>query len=143
MADRPSEFPEWASAPPPSSITSPSNAERQAGDQPAGAPIGAGPRRQFHNWLFNLIYRWQLWFHQAIWRASDLFANQALLVGSAPVTGAGLTVVASSFSGRVIADGYSVGPDAIAGPAYTYSATSDTYWDLGRDGAWHLLDGDE
>lgn len=139
MADRPSEFPEWASAPPPSSITSPTTPERQAGDQPAGAPVGAGPRRQFHNWLFNLIYRWLLWLHQAIFRASDLMPNQALLVGSAPVTGTGLTVLAGSFSGRVVADGYSVGPDAIAGPAHTYAATSDTYWDLGRDGAWHAV----
>ena len=65
--------------------------------------------------------------------------NQALLVGSAPVTGAGLTVLAGSFSGRVVADGYSVGPDAIDGPAHTYAATSDTYWDLGRDGAWHAV----
>lgn len=130
MAEQPSEFPEWASAPPPDTITSPSTPTREAGYQPGP------PRRQYTNWLFELIYRWIMWFWQVTFRVQDFFVDQALLVGTAPVTGTGLTVTAGSFSGRVYVDGYSIGPDPVDAPAHVYAANSDTYWDLDVDGAW-------
>lgn len=130
MAQEPSELPEWATDPPGGTITSPSTPTREDGFQPGP------PRRQYVNWLFNLIYQWVAWFRQVVFRTSDIATDQALLVGTAPVAAAGLTVTAGSFSGRVYVDGYSMGPDPIDGPAHTYAANSDTYWDLGRDGQW-------
>lgn len=127
MADIPSDVPEWASNPPANTITTPTSTQRQNGWQPGRV------RRQFSNWLADLTHRWILWFRQAVFRSSDLAPDQAF-GGAAPVTGAGLTVAAASFSTAGYVDGYRVATTSAQG--YTYGANSDTYWDLGRDAVW-------
>lgn len=127
MADIPSDVPEWASDPPADTITTPTSTQREDGWQPGS------PRRQFMNWLQNLVYQWVLWFRQSVFRTSDFAADQAF-GGAAPATGAGLTVAANSFSATAYVDGYRVA--TTSAQAYTYSANSDTYWDLGRDAVW-------
>lgn len=129
MVDRPTEFPEWASNPPANTITSPTSLQREEGDQPGS------PRRQFHNWKAELVHRWTQWADQITTRnPGDYMPPHALPGGTPPVTGAGLVIAAAAFTARVVADGYLVGP--ISSPAYTYSANSDTYWDLSRAGTW-------
>lgn len=127
MADIPSDVPEWASNPPANTITTPTLTQRQNGWQPGRV------RRQFSNWLADLTHRWILWLRQAVFRSSDIAPDQAF-GGSAPVTGAGLTVAAASFSSAGYVDGYRVATTSAQG--YTYGANSDTYWDLGRDAVW-------
>lgn len=94
------------------------------------------PRRQFMNWLFELVYRWILFLRDAVFRSSDIAPDQAF-GGAAPAVAVGLTVAANSFRASGYIDGYRVAE--VQAPAHTYAATSDTYWDLGRDGVWRAV----
>lgn len=128
MAARPGQEPRWADTNP-GDITVPTEPQKGAGWD------GSFMIRQFMNWWQNLTYQWVSFIAQVFFRFSDLGPDQALGgIGSAPVTAVGLIVAAASFSARVFANGYPIGP--ISGPAFTYSANSDTYWDLGDDGVW-------
>lgn len=142
MSDKPIKFPRWADSPPagpPTTITEPTAAQKDSGWQPFGSaefPNGK-PVRQIANWLINLIYQWVTWFDQISQRTSDMHPDHALPGGTAPTIAAGLgPVAAGDFSAVVYVDGYRIGPDPIDSPAHTYTATTDTYWDLGRDGVW-------
>lgn len=133
--DRPTEFPEWASDPPagpPTTITEPSEPTKQEGFQPGN------PRREYMNWLLNLAWQWLVWLDSVTLRVMNIFFPDQAFAGSAgdlPGTGAGLgPIAAADFTARVIADGFMVGP--VDGPEFTYAASKDTYWDLGRDGTW-------
>jgi hypothetical protein len=126
--DKPTQLPEWASNPPANTITEPTQAEREEGWQPGN------PFRQYMNWLQNRAYQFIAWLNQTTRRTSDIHPDQALPLGSLPSLGAGLSISAADFSGRVYADGYEV--PLTDSPAHTYSANSDTYWDLGRDAVW-------
>lgn len=117
----------------PDDITEPSEPEKQQG-------FAAGNLwRQALNWAIRYAFIWIEWFDLVVWQFFHFGPDQALPEeGSAPVTGAGLSVSAASFSASVVAGGYMIGP--ISGPAHTYSNGSgsgaDTYWDLGSDGVW-------
>lgn len=136
---KPTKLPEWASAPPtppPTTITEPTEPEKQAGFQPGNA------RRQFVNWLFNLIWQWFAWLTGSGWKASDEHPDHALPLGTPPVTGTGLVQGAASFTGNVFVNGYRVGLEVtgapVPNPATTYPINSDNYWDLSESGAWVL-----
>jgi hypothetical protein len=135
--DLPAKLPRWGDnppTPPPTTITEPTETQKDQGFQP-GLPI-----RQFFNWLYNLIYQWIVWFSQTTHRTSDLSPDHALPAGSLPSygTGSGLVISAGDFSARVFSGGYEVPLTSypLAGTTYTYSASADTYWDLGRNAAW-------
>lgn len=140
--DKPTLLPRWASSPPaapPTTITEPTSAQKDSGWQPSGSaefPDGH-PMRQIANWLENLEYQWINWLQQSESRTSDQFADQLIntFPGNIPSLGVGLgPIAANDFSASVYVDGYRV-PET-ASPIHTYNATSDTYWDLGRDGIW-------
>lgn len=129
--DKPTKFPRWADQAGGSDVTEPSEPEKDDGW------IVGNPVRQFMNWLQLIAYQWLVWLDQVTFRFSDFGPDQALpgSAGDLPSTGAGLgPVAAGDFAASVVADGYRLGP--IDSPEHTYSATSDTYWDLGRDGEW-------
>ncbi|MBI4815169.1 MAG: hypothetical protein HY791_02850 [Deltaproteobacteria bacterium] len=140
--DKPTTYPEWARDPSGSldttPVTEPTTDQKDSGWQPATStefPSGK-PVRQIANWLAQLAWWWFVWLDRVTRRTSDFHPNGPLPGnGSAPSTGAGLSILAADFAGRAYIDGYEVGP--IDSSAYAYSATSDTYWDLGRDGEWH------
>ncbi len=140
--DKPTLFPRWASSPPaapPTTITEPTSAQKDSGWQPSGSaefPDGH-PVRQIANWLENLEYQWVQWLDQSGYRTSDQHPDQPFpdSTPNIPSTGVGLgPIAAGDFAASVYADGYRV-PETDS-PIHTYAATSDTYWDLGRDAAW-------
>jgi len=140
IQDRPITQPRWADDPPvapPTTITEPTSQQKDEGWQPAGSatfPDGK-PVREIMNWLLNLIYQWLLWLDIVTHRTGDQSPDHVLPGSNPPGTGAGLgPVAAGDFSARVYVGGYERGPED--SPEHTYAASSDTYWDLGRDGAW-------
>lgn len=130
--DRPSELPEWASNPSAGTITDPDDTQKQSGWTTSTLI------RQFVNWFWNLVWQWIVWLDQTTHRTNDLHPDHALQVGSPPTIGSGRTISAGNFSARVYANGYEVPLTSwpAAGNSYTYSANSDTYWDLREDGTW-------
>ena len=140
--DRPSLKPEWANDPPvapPTTITEPTSTQKAHGWQPAGSVAFAGgkPVRQIMNWLQNLYQQWVQWFDQTTFRPSDFLATGGIPgTGSVPTTGSGLAIAASNFSSSAYVNGYRVDAASSLSPAYTYTASRDTYWDVARTGTW-------
>ena len=137
--DRPTLKPEWATStidtPDVTKAVEPTAGIKADGDSPGN------PRRTYHNWFKSIVYQWTQWLDQSYRRTDDLHADQALPLGTAPTIAAGLgPVAAGDFSGAVYVDGFRVGDQDNGGvvdsPGHTYAATSDTYWDLGRDCTW-------
>lgn len=129
--DKPSKLPRWGDTTP-SNITEPTELEKGV-----GFPAGSA-RRQFMNWLLNTGYQWFGWLDQIVFRSSDFGPDQAIPgVGTAPAIGAGRNILANAFSARGYIDGYAIATTTGPTANYTYSTTSDTYWDLGRDGVWY------
>lgn len=131
--DEPSATPEWASDPPaapPTTITEPLIATKEAGWQPGKL------RREYLNWWQNLVWQWIEWFAAKVFRYSMLGPDQAVPgFGSAPTVAASLISAAANFSAWVITgSGYSTG--LVSSPAFVYTASKDTYWDLSRAGTW-------
>lgn len=144
--DIPSKLPEWCSDPSGDTDTTgktePTSGQKAAGWQPAGStafPDGF-PVRQIMNWLLNLTWQWLVWLSAATRRTTDLHDDGPLPgYGDAPTVAAGLgPVSAGDFAARAYVDGYEVGP--VDSPAHTYTASKDTYWDLGRDGGWTAVE---
>jgi hypothetical protein len=135
MTTRPNEFPRWASNPPANTLTAPTALQMDEGYQPEGSatfPEGK-PVRQIENWLKNNKYEWLLWLDQTTHETGDLHPDQALPAGDTPGLGAGLgPIAAADFSARVYVNGFGV--RTTPSPAHTYTADTDTYWDLGEDG---------
>lgn len=107
-----------------------------SGEQTDGLPIASTLSRQKINWIFARLSQWVRYHWQSIFRPADVYADQISRAHSDPPgTGAGLgPVAAADFSARVFINGMAVGP--VASSSYTYSASSDTYWDLDEDGLW-------
>lgn len=142
IQEKPIAEPEWASNPPagpPSTIVEPSAAQRAKG---WGAQIVQTqtipdpPVRQYFNWWQNLVYKWVRWLNRVTFKFDIFGPDQPLPVPQVlPSTGAGLSINAGEFYGAVITDGHQIqesGPNS----NYSYTATSDTYWDLHLDGTW-------
>lgn len=127
MPARPNEFPDFnindtASVTPNASLTA------------DGYPLNSRPTRQGKNWLLHRAGRWFRWLVEKMFLSSDLFADQSLFVANVPSLGAGMSIAAADFSGRIYVNGLAVGP--VDSPAYTYTVNADTYWDLSEDGVW-------
>lgn len=138
MATRPSTPTGWANNPPGGSVTEPNAAQKASGWQPTGSaeyPNGK-PVLQHMNWIQNNLSQWEAWLAQSEYVPGDIFGDQFLPLSGTnpPSVGAGLTITAGDFAAGGIAGGYRV--PVTQGPAHTYSANSDTYWDLGPDGVW-------
>jgi len=134
MTQRPGEHIDWNINQAGGSEVAPTNAERDD-----GYAVGNVLRRQLWNWLANRVGRWFRYLEERIARPGDILEDGALAgYGSAPTTGAGLTVASGSFSARVVINGLGIGP--VDGPARTYTPSTDTYWDLDRDGVWHAVE---
>ena len=131
--DIPPKAPEWASNPspaPPTIITEPLQAEKEAGWLP-GQPF-----REYVNWWWNLVYQWVVWLNQTTFRF-DIFGVDQGIPGAGsipPVGGGSLARGAADFSGRAVAGGYLT--QLVDGPAFVYTANTATFWNLRRDGAW-------
>lgn len=130
--DKPTKLPRWADEADPGHITEPSDVQKGTGWATVFVVW------QYFNWLLYTIYQWLAWSDQTTHRTDDAWGDQALPDGDTPSTGAGLTISAADFSARVYAAGYEVPLTSYpaAGDTYTYSASSDTYWDLKRDTTW-------
>ena len=141
--DRPSIKPDWATTtvavPDVTKVVEPPLSVKDDGS-PSGS---VNPIRTFSNWFKNITWQWLTWLDQVYRRTDDLHPDQAIpTFGSVPGTGAGLgPIAAGDFSAVVYVNGYRVGDNtdvsgAAQSPIHTYSALSDTYWDLGQDCVW-------
>jgi hypothetical protein len=129
MAERPSQFPEFASDG--TEATEPTGGD--AGLKQTGWLPG-NPERQYMNWIHWLTYYWLLWFDQTLPFFDLEYPEGPVPGGDAPATGAGLAVLAGHLSGRGVINGYAV-KDTPA-QAYTYIGSRDTYWDLSDAAVW-------
>lgn len=135
MIARPGQFPDWdenetdVTQPPASYVSD-------------GAPAAEPVYRQYLNWMWNRIGRWLRRFDQEIVRPEEIFGDHQTPAGVAFVsnlTGSSLVQPAGHFTGRVAyANGIRVG--ATDGPARTYTASRDTYWDLDSDGTYYATE---
>lgn len=91
------------------------------------------PIRQYINWFFNLVYQWVAWFFYATFVWGDIgdeydAVGQGAATAVTPLTRIGTSGTAVSWIG----DRRAVGLLEL----HTYDASSDTYVDLARTGAW-------
>ena len=133
MATRPDDYPRWATTE--VEVTEPPESRKAS-----GYVGGDKPRRGWENWIKNEIYKWILYLDESGVSLSFLVEDGAFSTGgSLPSTGAGLgPIAANDFSAAALVSGFLVGtiPSPIQGPEYTYTANTDTYWDLGLGGIW-------
>lgn len=135
MPARPSDNVNWNTTDSPANETAPTAGQQASGYSAAGALLS----RQLVNWMFNRLGAWQRWLFQSVYRSTDLHGSSSGMFpwhSTPPTTGTGLNQTANSFTARVYVGGYAVGPTSGPAATYTYTAETDTYWDLSRDGVW-------